>query len=172
MGHQSQGAKTVDVTSDNATLLGEAGQNTINLNGNVRIVQRDPDKGSTLVATGSKGSVVAREKTGNTGTLDGPVHLNLKGVSKDGSPINMDGTCESMTFDLTEAPYKIVMRGNVIFQGGQSGFQGETRASRMTVLLDKDYQPIEMQGDGEPGTTNVQRESLRGSGSGKGGSGN
>lgn len=160
-GRDAHGSRTTDLSADSGVLRSDGIKNDLDLIGNVKVVQTDASQGSKLVATGSKATMTGAGKTGATGTLQGPVHLKLTGTNK-GNPLDVDATCQVMTFDLSVLPYKLVMSGDVVVNGAQPGYQGETRASRLTLLLDKDYQPIEMQGSGDPGTTTVN----------KGGSGN
>ena len=156
-GKDTRGTRTVEMSADSGELRGDGLKNDLDLVGNVRLAQTDSSQTSNLVATGSKATVTGAAKSGATGVLQGPVHLKLNGTSKDGNPLNVNASCQVLTFDLRNAPFRIVLQGDVVVTGAQPGYEGETRASKLTLLLDKDYQPIEMQGSGEPGTTTFNK---------------
>jgi lipopolysaccharide export system protein LptA len=140
----------------------------VTFDGKVVLLQSDPAASQSFRISGSSGNLVLYPPGDATNAkrairslrLEGPVNFQLKSRReveegtppvKKWLPFTVDGKAQEMTYD--DSTRKLVLNIGVDVSADDPLYPFNSTARKMTITLDEQWNPVEIQGEGEPGRT-------------------
>ena len=147
--HVGPGLRVTTLTGSSATYQAVNAEGRLSLLGPVSLTDTNPDKRTSIAATGKRGSAVVdlRPKARGNGLLGAKIEQSVKvDIVQSSSKAHVTATGDTMTLNNRVEPPTLTLSGHVTTHGSKGSSVGIARLDQITMQLNDRGEMVSWQG--------------------------